>query len=178
MKVNDTKDNIINILEQFKFIGKKEVLDIYYYDINKKELTPNKEGNLDQCLRLRKKDKQYFLTYKIDHFNNNIWSYSDEYEVEISDLEIGKKILEKLGLNILVKIENQKHTFLTNKYEIVFEDVKDLGLFLEVERLSVDDNENIADVKKEIRNFIKSLDIKIEEELNAGKPELMLRSKK
>ena len=87
-------------------------------------------------------------------------------------------ILESLGFKILTQIENKKYTFLTDKYEIVYEDVKNLGFFLEVERLSVDDNENIADVKKEIRNFIKSLDIKIEEELNAGKPELMLRSKK
>lgn len=87
-------------------------------------------------------------------------------------------ILESLGFKILTQIENKKYTFLTDKYEIVYEDVKNLGFFLEVERLNVDDNENIADVKKEIRNFIKSLDIKIEEELNAGKPELMLRSKK
>ena len=80
-----------------------------------------------------------------------------------------------LGLKILTQIENEKHTFLTDKYEIVFEDVKNLGLFLEVERLSVDDNENIADVKQEIRDFIKNLDIKIKDELNAGKPELMLK---
>ena len=73
-----------------------------------------------------------------------------------------------------MEINNIKHTYYTREYEIVLEEVKDLGLFLEVERLKVGDKEDIVFVKKEIFNFIKSLDIEIGEELDSGKPELML----
>ena len=85
---------------------------------------------------------------------------------------------QNLGFKILTQIDNEKHTFLTDKYEIVFEDVKNLGLFLEVERLSISENENIAEAKQEIRDFVKYLSIKIKKELNAGKPELMLKKQK
>ncbi len=173
--LKDNKEAVLKKLEQFNFVGIKKTLDTYFYDPKKPELSPDKNGRLNQCLRLRKKDDKFYLTYKTDYFDNDIWSHSDEYEVKISNFETGMKILENLGLKILTQIENEKHTFLTDKYEIVFEDVKNLGLFLEVERLSVDDNENIADVKQEIRDFIKNLDIKIKDELNAGKPELMLK---
>ena len=177
VSIKDNKKNVLKKLEQFNFVGVKKTLDIYFYDPKRTELSPDKNGRLNQCLRLRKKDNKFYLAYKIDHFDNDIWLYSDEYEVEISDIETGMKILENLGLKILVQIENQKYTFLTDKYEIVFEEVKNLGLFLEVERLVVSDNEKIVNVKKEIKDFIQSLKIKIGEEQNAGKPELMLRKK-
>jgi adenylate cyclase class IV len=57
---------------------------------------------------------------------------------------------------------------------IEFESVKDLGLFLEVE-FCTDDDVDVATVKKEIQQFIDSLGLAVSKELNAGKPELMLR---
>jgi len=175
--LKDNKKTVLKKLEQFNFVGIKKIFDIYLYNPKNSDLSPDKNGRLNKCLRLRKKENKSYLTYKIDHFDNNIWSHSDEHEVEMSDFETGMEILENLGFKILTQIENKKHTFLTDKYEIVFEDVKNLGLFLEVERLSVSKNENISKVKQEIRNFVKHLNIKTEKELNAGKPELMLRLK-
>ncbi len=176
VKVLDKKSKALKALKEFKFLGSKEVLDIYFYDPLRNDLKPNKSGNLDKCFRLRKKNKKNFLAYKIDRFDSaGIWLYSDGHEVELSSFKQGMQILKYLGFKKLIKIENKKHTFLTDKYEIVLEDVKNLGIFLEVERLVVKEKD-ISRAKEEIRNFLKLLDIKLGKELNIGKPELMLRS--
>ncbi len=73
---------------------------------------------------------------------------------------------------------NKKHTFLTDKYEIVLEEIKDAGLFLEVEVLNEIKEDKILQEKKKILKFIKSTKIKVSDELNMGKPEIMLRNKK
>ena len=46
---------------------------------------------------------------------------------------VEEHILDALGFTELVRIDNRKHTFTTDEYEVVLEDVKDLGVFLEVE---------------------------------------------
>ncbi len=174
VKVKSDKKEVLDKLSKFSFAGKKEVLDIYFYDKKRNALKP-KKNRLTECFRLRKKDKTSYITYKIDKFDElNNWIYSEEEETEIKDFNIAVKIISNLGLVPLLKINNIKHTYYTKKYEIVLEEVKNLGLFLEVERLNITNKENIIDVKKEIFNFIKSLGIKIGDELNSGKPELML----
>ncbi len=177
VEVFSKKEDSLKKLQKFDFVGKKEVLDIYFFDPKKENLKP-KNNKLTECFRIRKKDSKSFITYKTDHFNKQEnWVYSDEEETEIKDFEIMQTILKKLGFEELIIIDNFKHTFLTEKYEIVLEEVKNLGLFLEVERLNVNDDENIEKVKKEIFDFINTLKIKTSEELNMGKPELMLRKK-
>ena len=64
------------------------------------------------------------------------------------------------------------------------EDVKDLGLFLEVELLNVPDENgvekdfDVEDERKKIFEFVSVLNIKLSDELNVGKPELLLRKLK
>lgn len=172
VNVLDSKEKVLKILSNFKYNGIKKVLDIYLYDPKTNKFHfKNKE-----CLRIRKKDSKNFLAYKKDNYDSNgNWIYSDEHETEINDFEIVMKIMEQFGLKELIKIDNEKHTFVTDKYEIVLEDVRDLGLFLEIERLEVKDNEDVNEVKKEIQEFIYRLGIKVSKELNLGKPELMLK---
>lgn len=178
VEVLDKKESVLKKLEKFEFKGAKETLDLYFFDPKRSELKPEKDGRLNACFRLRKKDKKAYMTYKIDNFDKSgKWVYSDEDEIEISDLRIAENIVEHLRLKKLVEIDNKKWTYLAGDFEIVFEEVKDLGLFLEVEKLNVKDNADINVIKKEIWNFIKSLKIKIGEELNAGKPELMMKKK-
>jgi adenylate cyclase class 2 len=176
VEVKSSKEEVLKILEKFNFVGEKEVLDIYFYNENNEKLKPI-NGELKECFRLRKKDGKNYITYKIDHFKDGKWVYSDEEETKVDDFEIMLKIVSQLGFKPLVEIDNIKHTFLTDKYEIVLEEVKNLGLFLEVERLVVGDNEDVHVVKEEIFDFIKSLNINVGEESTAGKPELMLRKK-
>ena len=176
VEIFDKKKNVLKKLSHLKFLGNKKTLDIYFFDPKRKDLQPDKNGQLKNCLRLRNKDGESSIAYKVDHFDKNgIWLYSDEYESLIPDFSVMKEIFEKLGFKELIKIENVKSTFIDKKYEIVIEDVKNLGLFMEVERHSVHAKENITEVKKEIWDWIKNLGIKASTELTMGKPELMLR---
>lgn len=179
VEVFDTKKNALEKLKGFKFLGNKKTLDIYLFDPKRDDLKPDKKGQLKNCLRIRSKDGQTSVAYKVDNFDKKgIWLYSDEYEVESSDFKNTLEIFKKLGYKELIKIENIKSTFVTGKYEIVFEDVKNLGIFMEVERHNVGKNEDIVKIKKEIWNWIQKLNIKVGLELTMGKPELMLRKNK
>jgi adenylate cyclase, class 2 len=175
IEVKDSKDKVLEKLSQFEKKGLKMTLDVYYYDPLREDLKPSDTGRLNACFRLRSKDGKCTVAYKVDHFDGETWSHSDEYETEVGDLETAEKIVEKLGLKELVRIDNEKHTFTTSEYEIVLEDVKELGLYMEVEKLEEVPDDKVQEAKGEIREFLQSLDIRLGEEQNAGKPELMLR---
>ncbi len=178
VEVFDSKKEALKKLNSFKFLGDKKTLDVYYFDPKRDDLKPDENGQLKNCLRIRDKDGKVSVAYKVDHFDKNgIWLYSDEYEIEASDFSKVEEIFKKLGFEELIRIENTKSTFINEDYEIVLEDVKDLGIFMEVERHNVLDREDIVKVKEEIWNWIKDLNIKVGLELTMGKPELMLRKK-
>ena len=144
--------------------GVKETIDTYYTHEKLKQLRPDKDG-------------QAFLTHKRDRFlPDGTWTHSDEQETPIENTTNIQHILDALGFTELVRIDNRKHTFTTDEYEVVLEDVKDLGGFLEVEAKHPSDN--VAAEKAKIRVFIATLGSELGAELNVGKPELMLRKKR
>ena len=175
VEVFDDESKVLNQLNQYEFVAIQSTIDTYYYDPLRKNLQPDETLKLFESFRLRKKNDQFFLTYKVDNYENGVWIYSDEEEIKISDYDCAKKILAHLGLKKLVEIDNQKHTFKTDKFEIVFEKVKDLGLFLEVEYVGKNQDEDVLKIKMDINKFITSLGLEISSELNSGKPELMLK---
>lgn len=176
VEVFEDKKLALTKLEKFNFKGLKDTNDIYYFDPQRKNLQVDKDGKLKECLRLRNKDNKYFLTHKKDHFDEGgIWLYSDEYEVGVSDFNIIDQIINNLGFEKLVEVKSHKNYFIHDNYEIVLEEVENLGLFLEVELIN---SENITDIKQAkaaIWQFIESFGLKISDELLVGKPELMLR---
>lgn len=178
IEVRGTKEGTLKALEVFGSHGVKKTLDIYFFDPLRPDLQPDDTGKLMASFRLRSTDKGNTIAYKVDHFNEEVWSHSDEYETSCGDFDTMRILLEKIGLQELVRIDNEKHVFTTEDYEIVLEDVKDLGLYLEVEKRGHVDDANIEEAKQEIRSFIQSLGIVCGEEQNAGKPELMLRKNK
>lgn len=164
-------------LEAFDFKGAKKTVDYYYYDPLRQNLQLNAEKKLMECCRIREKAGKFHVAYKVDKYDGKTWLYSDEYETEFQNLEALQHIFENLGLQLLVTIDNTKYTYETGQYEIVLEDVKDLGYFLEVE-FTGEDTQSVEDIKKEIYAFIQDLDMKVGEELNSGKPELLLLKKR
>ena len=167
-------DEVVKKLSEFEYLGNKETIDTYYYDPLRKNLKPNSKNQIDECLRLRTKDNVNSITYKVDQFDENEkWLYSDEYETNVDDIFIINKIFDKLGLHKLLTIHNSKKIYKYGDYEIVFETVKDLGYFIEVEYCTNEDID-IKEKKKEIQDFINSLGLNVSKELNMGKPEMMI----
>lgn len=167
-------ENIKNKFSKFEYHGLKHVIDEYYYDPKRNTLKPDKNMQLDHCLRLRSKNNKYYITYKDDIFDNGQWLYSNEYETAIENVDMLREIFARLGLKKLLVIDNKKETYKYNDYEIVLEDVKELGLFMEVEYCTNEDID-IKIIKKEIQEFINNLNLNVSEELNMGKPEMYLR---
>lgn len=174
VEVYSPVDEVIKALEKFSYEGVKETIDVYYYDPMRDTLKPDSKGQIDECLRIRTRDNKNYITYKVDKFDNGTWLYSDEYETEVDSIFMVTEILKRLGLRELLTIHNSKRTYVSDKYEIVFETVKNLGYFLEVEYCTNEDVD-VSYVKKEIQEFIDSLGINVSSELNMGKPEMMIK---
>ena len=174
VEVYSPVDEVIRALEKFSYEGIKETIDVYYYDPMRHNLKPDSKGQIDECLRVRTKDNKNYITYKVDKFDNGTWLYSDEYETEVDNIFMVTEILKRLGLKELLTIHNSKRTYKTDSYEIVFETVKDLGYFLEVEYCTNEDVD-VGLIKDQIQEFIDSLGIKVSSELNMGKPEMMIK---
>jgi len=168
--INDIKDRF----KEYNYIGLKHTIDEYYYDPKREELKPDKNKELNHCLRLRTTNNEYSITYKDDIFENGKWLYSNEYETKVENIDITREIFNKLGLKKLIEIDNKKETYKYNEYEIVIEDVKNLGLFMEVEYCTNEDID-IKKKKEEIQDFIDNLDINVSKELNMGKPEMYMK---
>ena len=174
VEVFDTKDRVKETLSSFNYMGLNKVIDEYYYDPKRDTLKPSKDDELYHCLRLRTKNNKHYITYKDDVYDNNKWLYSNEYETKVESIAMIKEIFNKLGLVRFIEINNKKETYTYNNYEIVIEEVKDLGIFMEVEYCTNEDVD-VKLIKKEIQNFIDSLELNVSEELNMGKPEMYMK---
>jgi len=182
VRLFENKEKVMRTLKRFELKEIITILDIYFYNPKSKKLLPDKRGVLKECFRLRKKvmiwprkGHRSFLTYKKDLFEKSgKWLCSEEHEIEASDFQTAKEIVHHLGLTELIEIKNKRYVFNTPKYEIVFEDVEKLGLFLEVEYKHLK-KRSIDSIKKDIWIFIESLNLRIGKELNEGKPALLLK---
>lgn len=174
-RINDDLASAQQKLTGLEFVGEKITRDIYFYDPKRKDLKPDDQKHLHASFRLRAKDGTNYIAYKQDNFDQDgTWTHSDEHETEIADFATAEKIIDSLGLKKLVEIHNTKHIYQSETYEIVLEDVKDLGIFLEVELKTTEFDVDIASAKDSIRRFITKLGFEYEE-LHQGKPELMLQ---
>lgn len=162
-------------LNKFTYCGFKRTIDTYYYDPLRTDLKPYSNGKLYSSFRVRQKGNDIFVTYKNDHYIEDIWQYSDEYETKIDNLTSMTYILENLGYKKLLVIDGEKHFYQFNEYEIVLENVTNLGVFLEVELKKEISPQQVHIYKENILHFIKDLNICTSSELNSGKPELYLQ---
>lgn len=173
VEVKDDIDTVKNKLKDFEYVGLNHTIDEYYYDSLRDDLKPDNNNQLANCLRLRAKNDNYYVTYKNDVFEGEKWLYSNEYETKIESIEMMKEVFERLGLKKFLEIDNNKEIYKTDKYEIALEDVKDLGIFLEVEYCT-DEDVDVSKIKEGIQEFIDKLEINVSEELNMGKPEMYM----
>lgn len=92
---------------------------------------------VDPCLlRLRTIDNgPSYLTSKIKTFDpiTNRISNLDEYETAVTDGRMMRLILESIGYQAFATIHKKRIIYQTGPFEISFDDVRDLGLFVEIE---------------------------------------------
>jgi predicted adenylyl cyclase CyaB len=167
-------------LTEFESMSISQTIDTYYYDPLRADLQPDDDGRIRACMRVRTKDgfDGGWIAYKSDVFDGDEWLYSNENETHVADAEEARNIIHHLGLKVLTIVNSKKHVYMTvdGTKEIVYEEVENLGRFLEVESKTQVEEDQVAIVKQGLRDFISNeLKLEIGPELNAGKPELLLR---
>lgn len=174
---DNTKEEALEILSKFSFIEEKEVHDTYYEDPLRDNLKPKDNLRINELFRIRRKGEDCYITYKKNHFEGNRWIYSDEYETKAENYEMVENVAKMLGLEEQVVVHNKRRFYHYEDYEITLEEVLDLGLFLEVEKVVPESETDVLKIKGEIHEFIKGLGFRNVRELDLGKNQLMLRNK-
>jgi len=86
-----------------------------------------------------------------------------EIKANISNKEIAKRLLSKLGLNTLCEINKKRRLFSIEEFEISVDNVEGLGDFVEIEKIVENDDESEA-AKNSCIEFLRSIvgDVKLE----------------
>lgn len=177
-RLNEDVPTALAKLDPSKFVHTKHTIDTYYYDPLRTDLQPSPTGRLQACLRVRETNKGGSCTYKLNHFQDDTWLYSDEIETAVTDATELKQVFTRLGLEILVVVELDKHVFDYGTHEIVIESVKDLGGFIEVEYHAHDEvPRDPLEIKQSLFAFAAGLGVQLGDEENAGKPELLIKQR-
>lgn len=127
--------NKSGLLKKLAQVGKKifenHQIDTYYSPSHRNFL---KERYPFEWLRLRDDEGKYSLTYKHWYPERVKEStHCDEYETKIDSLEGFRKILEALDFKQVVVVNKERTSFKVRNLEVSVDDVKDLGLFVEIE---------------------------------------------
>ncbi|MCL2771233.1 MAG: class IV adenylate cyclase [Firmicutes bacterium] len=184
VEVLESEEKVLKALEKFEFKGDKLTVDTYICDPLRPATKPTvnkKNGNveLEECIRVREANNKVLITHKINRFDEaGNWQYADEFETQVTNAKETLDIFYSIGFKELVKVRNLKRVYVFGNYEIVFERVDELGLFLEVEFSTDDEKVDIVKTRREIQKFIDSLGFKTAPESGMGKPEMMLKLKK
>jgi len=141
-------------LKKLGAIFKKEFsgIDTYY-------IVPN-NPNGKKYLRIREQDGKAEIHY---HFAES-QSHTKEWEVGVTDPTIAKEILNQLEYKIDVIVEKKRKVYTFLKSEIVLDQVKHLGNFIEIE----------APTEEELKLIANNLNLHFEDQVqNAGYSDLL-----
>ena len=88
-----------------------------------------------------------------------------EKEIEVSDRNILKDIIELLDFEQTVEVHKKRRKGNCRGYEICLDEVEELGSFIEVEKMSDEDGEK---VQNELFDFLKELGVNPEDRVFKG----------
>jgi adenylate cyclase class 2 len=114
------------------FVGVENHLDVYFDSPIKSFATS------DEALRIRVKETGAYLTYKGPKIDRETKSRMEE-TVAVDDAERLEKILNALGFVRAGTVEKRRTKYILGEATIAFDEVLDLGTFLEVELLADED---------------------------------------
>ncbi|MFH1656716.1 MAG: class IV adenylate cyclase [Candidatus Nealsonbacteria bacterium] len=128
-----------------------------------------------EWLRIRTNpDKVVFEYDKSFNKEDGSQDYADEYETEISQPDELRKMLEFLDFKKVITIDKKREYWDCGNIEVCLDDVKDLGLFIEVEAKG--DFEDTQKAREECERFFDKIGINDykERHIKNGYPFLIL----
>src|SRR3989338_387485 len=126
-------------------------------------------------LRVRKQNEKYFFTLKISQSSRQDCI---EREFEISDGDKMIEVLGFIGYKRVPIVDKKRIKTNFNNIEIVLDDVKDLGEFIEAEKIvKSEDKESRIKTQEELFDFLRTLGVEKEDHVIDGKYDIMLYNK-
>lgn len=118
----------------------------------------------DHFLRIREKsDGKIIFTVKKPLSKTSLTK--SEQEVEVKSAKELEEALFMMGYNRANKVIKLRRTTHFKEFEICIDEVEQLGSFIEIEKIS---EEDVDIVRKELNEFLLSLDISPEDEVSKG----------
>ncbi len=123
-------------------------------------------------LRIREQNGKYIFTLKISQSSRQD---SLERELEISNGSMMTQILNLIGYEEFILVDKKRIKTNYKDMEIVLDDVKGLGEFVEVEKIVThEDPEARKNIQKELQVFLETLGISPEDHVVDGKYDILL----
>lgn len=129
---------LVELLQQEgEFKGEKHQVDEYFSPPHR-DFTAVRP--VAEWLRLRESSGKATINYKFwNRDGQGRSTYADEYETEVKDIAVLRKIFEILNFRKICVVDKVRKSWKHKQYEIAIDSVKDLGDFVEVEQLTDDD---------------------------------------
>ena len=126
----------------------------------------------DHFLRIREKSDGRFI-FTVKKPLSNLVLTKAEHETEIKNPIELEQALFLMGYQTANKVIKLRQTARYKDFEICIDEVENLGLFIEVERMSDDD---VDAVRKELNEFLDSLGVSLEDQVHKGYDILAIES--
>ena len=183
VKVFDSVEKTKDILARqgLKIVDTYSTKDIYLsQDIN---LSQSIESVLNKSMILRQIITPSKVIKKIVHknkvYDGDTLLYEDKINLKCEDLENAKLLFEALDFKELVIVQYDSFVYQKGGLELSFQNVKDLGLLLEIEsdKKKLESEEDVMQEKRRLYNLAKSLSLNIGDELNIKKAKALIEKR-
>ena len=183
VKVFDSVEKTKDILARqgLKIVDTYSTKDIYLsQDTN---LSQSIESVLNKSVILRQIITHSKVIKKIVHknkvYDGDTLLYEDKINLNCEDLENAKLLFEALGFKELVIVQYDSFVYQKEGLELSFQNVKDLGLLLEIEsdKKKLESEEDVMQEKRRLYNLAKSLSLNIGDELNIKKAKALIKKR-
>lgn len=183
VKVFDSVEKTKDILARqgLKIIDTYSTKDIYLsQDTN---LSQSIESVLNISVILRQIVTPSKVIKKIVHknkvYDGDTLLYEDKINLKCEDLENAKLLFEALDFKELVIVQYDSFVYQKQGLELSFQNVKDLGLLLEIEsdKKNLESEEDVMHEKRRLYNLAKSLSLNIGDELNIKKAKALIEKR-
>lgn len=183
VKVFDSVEKTKDILARqgLKIVDTYSTKDIYLsQDTN---LSQSIESVLNKSVILRQIVTPSKVIKKIVHknkvYDGDTLLYEDKINLKCEDLENAKLLFEALNFKELVIVQYDSFVYQKEGLELSFQNVKDLGLLLEIEsdKKKLESEEDVMQEKRRLYNLAKSLSLNIGDELNIKKAKALIEKR-
>lgn len=183
VKIFDSVEKTKDILARqgLKIVDTYSTKDIYLsQDTN---LSQSIESVLNKSVILRQIVTSSKVIKKIVHknkvYDGDTLLYEDKINLKCEDLENAKLLFEALDFKELVIVQYDSFVYQKEGLELSFQNVKDLGLLLEIEsdKKKLESEEDVMQEKRRLYNLAKSLSLNIGDELNIKKAKALIEKR-